>query len=118
MKPFIQPGDRVFIVRTSDPVLPGHAIAFFNSDQLIIHRVYAVRKDRTENRQYRIWGDSSPDSHGEINLKSVEGRVHYLVRNGKKHSLWFRYPFCLLALLLGPLLKGCVVLSRGLGRKK
>jgi signal peptidase I len=118
MKPFMRPGDRVFIVRTTHRVLPGHVIAFFNNDQLIIHRVYAVRKDRNGNRHYRVCGDSSTDSHGDINAESVEGKVHHLLRNGKKHSLWFRYPFCLLALFLGPLLKACVPLSRILGIKK
>jgi hypothetical protein len=111
MKPFIRPGDSVFIVRTSHPVPPGHAIAFFNNDQLIIHRVYAVRKSQDGKRIYRIWGDSSPGSHGEIASGSVAGRVHHIVRKGGKHSLWFRYPFCIVALLLGPLLRTIVTIK-------
>lgn len=117
MKPFIRPGDRVLIVRTSHSVLPGHAIAFFNDDQLIIHRVYAVCKTADGKRIYKIWGDSSPNSHGRINEESVAGRVHHLLRNGKKHFLWFRYPFCLLALLLGPLLRVLVVVRKKIGMR-
>jgi len=112
MKPFIRAGDRVFVVRTPHPVQTGHAIAFFNEDQLIIHRVYAVGKGEDGNWIYRIWGDSSPDSHGRINSESVAGRVHHLLRKGRKHSLWFQNPLCLFALLLGPLFQASARISR------
>jgi hypothetical protein len=103
----------VLIVHSSKAVLPGQIIAFFNSDQLIIHRVYAVKKGVDGNLLYAVWGDSSPGSHGEISVSAVAGRVHHLVRNGKKHSLWFFYPFCLLALLTGPLLRASVKNTKG-----
>jgi Peptidase S24-like len=112
MKPFIQPGDRVFVVRTLHPVQAGHVIAFFSNDQLILHRVYATEKGADGNWIYRVWGDSSPDSHGRINSESAAGRVHHLLRKGRKHSLWFQNPLCLLALSLGPLFQAFSLLSR------
>jgi signal peptidase I len=112
MKPFIRQGDRVVIFRTTKPVLPGHVIAFFNNDQLIVHRVYAVKGDPIGSRLYAVCGDSSVHSHGEINKESVIGRVHYLLRKGNKHSLWFQYPFCLLALLVGPFLRASVIMRK------
>jgi signal peptidase I len=112
MKPFIQPGDRVFVGRTPHPVQAGHVIAFFSNDQLIIHRVCAIGKGAGGNWIYRVWGDSSPGSLGKINSESVAGRVHHLQRKGRKHALWFQNPLCLLALSLGPLFQAFALLSR------
>jgi hypothetical protein len=100
MKPFILPGDTVHIAR-SNRLRTGHVIAFFNDQQLIVHRILSRKKTGSDNWQYKVWGDSSPGSQGEITGGSVEGRVRYILRNGARHSFWFTYPFCLFALVLG-----------------
>jgi hypothetical protein len=117
MKPFIRPGDTVKIIRTGTDFLPGHAIAFFNSDQLIVHRVYGRKKLPAGNRLYKVWGDSSPDSHGVVLPESVAGRVQYILRSGKKYSVWFNHPFCALSLPFG-LIFQAGVLFIGLFRTK
>jgi signal peptidase I len=114
MKPFILPGDRVHIALTPRPFMPGHALAFFTGNQLIIHRICAVRKDPDGNRIYSIRGDSSPDSHGEISAQFVAGRVQHVHRHGRKYYLWFHYPFCLVTLLVGPAMRVCVSLRKAL----
>jgi hypothetical protein len=108
MKPFIKSGDKITIIKTLSVPLQGQVIAFFNNDQLIVHRIWKRRKISTKKWLLNIWGDSSPDSKGEISQDSVIGIVSAAYRNNKKHTLFFKYPFCLLALALGPLLKALV----------
>jgi hypothetical protein len=105
MKPFIKSGDKITIIKTLSVPLQGQVIAFFNNDQLIVHRVWARRKLSNKTWLLKIWGDSSPDSKGEISQYSVIGIVSAACRTNKKHTLFFKFPFCLLALPLGILLQ-------------
>jgi signal peptidase I len=112
MKPFIKPGDRITIVKPSCAPFPGQVIAFFNNHQLIVHRIWKRRKVSNKKWLLKVWGDSSPNSHGEIHQDSVIGIVSAAHRDHRRHFLWFRFPFCLLAIPLGFLFQAGILLKQ------
>jgi hypothetical protein len=105
MRPFIQSGDRVAIVRLRRRPRCGDVAAFFNNDQLIVHRVTGWKRPANGCRLITVRGDSSPDSMGTIRPDEIIGIVSHVERNGKKRLLWFRFPFRLLAIPIGLVLQ-------------
>jgi hypothetical protein len=112
MSPFISNGDMVTVVAASRPVRCGEVAAFFAGDQLVLHRV--VGRERVPNGQWhiRVCGDSSPGSLGTVNLADIIGIVSYVKRHDGNHRIWFTYPFALLAIPLGNLLRAAITIKK------
>ena len=105
MKPFIRSGDVATIATIPAHPRLGQVAAFFNNDQLIMHRITRRKKIPDGSWDLSVYGDSSPRSGGRVASSQVIGVVLYLNRNHRKHSLWFRSPFRLLAVPIGFLMR-------------
>jgi hypothetical protein len=105
MRPFICDGDRASIVRPLRRPRYGDVAAFFKNDQLIVHRVVGWKRPANDCRLVIVRGDSSCHSTGTIGPDEIIGIVSHVERNGKKRSLWFRFPLRLLAIPVGLLLQ-------------
>jgi hypothetical protein len=115
MKPFIRSGDIATIVAIPSHPRLGQVAAFFNDDQLIMHRIARRKKIADGSWDLSVYGDSSPRSGGTIASSRVIGVVLYLNRNHRKHSLWFSSPFRLLAVPIGFLIRfwvRCIIFIR------
>jgi hypothetical protein len=112
MSPFISDGDTVTVVVANRPVRYGEVAAFFAGDQLVLHRV--VGRKRVPNGQWhiKVCGDSSPGSLGTVNLADVIGIVSHVNRHNRSHRIWFTYPFALLAIPLGNLLRAAIAIKK------
>lgn len=106
MKPFIRDGDTVSICRKSNVPFPGEVVAFFNGDQLFVHRIVWTKKVRGKGRLIWVWGDSSLHSLGKIWSSEIIGAVTHVSRNNKYHDLWLRFPFRMCAVLIGLTIQG------------
>jgi hypothetical protein len=111
MKPFIRDGDTVTICRKSSGLFPGRVVAFFNSDQLVVHRIIWMKKVSGKGRLLRVWGDSSLHSLGKVWSYEIIGMVTHVSRHDKKHDLWLKYPFCMCSVLIGFLIHGVLFLK-------
>jgi signal peptidase I len=101
MKPFIRSGDTVSLSPIADVPQLGEVIAFFNDDQLLVHRII-WRKHLVPGFWYFwVWGDSSPGMPGRVSLRECIGKVVRISRNNQRHNLWIYFPFRILALLAG-----------------
>lgn len=101
MKPFICSGDVASIVTTRSHPHLGEVVAFFNNDQLIMHRITRCKKRADGSWELVVRGDSSPCSEGTVVSSEIIGVVRSLNRNYRKHSLWFRFPLRLVAVPVG-----------------
>ena len=104
MKPFIRDGDTVSICRKSSGPFPGEVVAFFNDDQLFVHRIVWTGNVPGKGRILWVWGDSSLHSLGKIWSNEVIGTVTRVSRDNKHHDLWLRFPFRMCAVLIGYLI--------------
>jgi hypothetical protein len=118
MLPFIRPGDRVILEQSIKKPLLGRCVAFFEGDQLIVHRITRVMKNTPEGTLWSVSGDSSPHSLTMLQPSSCIGMATGAERNGKVHTLWFVPPCTLLAVVIGKLLRSFTASrSRISGRK-
>jgi hypothetical protein len=114
MKPFIRRGDVATIVASNSPPLRGEVVAFFNGNQLIVHRVLRRKKNGDRTWSLAVYGDSSPCSGGTVLSSRVIGIVRHIKRDGRKHSLWLSSPLRILALPAGFLFRCRVSIGRRL----
>lgn len=115
MKPFIRSGDVATIVTIPSYPRLGQVAAFFNNNQLIMHRIAGRKKIADGSWDLSVYGDSSPRSGGTVASSQVIGVVLYLNRNHRKHFLWFSSPFRLLAVPVGFLIRfwfRCIIFIR------
>jgi hypothetical protein len=101
MKPFIRCGDVATIVTIPSHPHLGQVAAFFNNDQLIMHRITRRKKTPYGSWNLSVYGDSSPFSGGKVDSSQVIGVVRYLNRNHRRHALWFSFPLCILVVPIG-----------------
>jgi hypothetical protein len=106
MKPFIRSGDTVTLARLTGEkgILPGTVVAFYCSDQLIVHRVICVKKNESGGKKLFVWGDSSWGMPAVIEAARCIGTVVAVTRNGRPAGRWLRFPFTLLAIGAGILI--------------
>jgi signal peptidase I len=112
MKPFIRDGDTVSLSRITTVPNLGEVVAFFNGDQLIVHRIVWRRHRAPGEWHFLVWGDSSPGMAGRVSMHECIGRVIRVTRNGKLASLWILFPFRIIALLAGIFLHAVHLLKR------
>jgi hypothetical protein len=112
MKPFIRDGDTVTICRKSSGLFPGRVVAFFNGDQLVVHRIIWMKKVSGKGKLLRVWGDSSLHSLGKVWSCKIIGMVTHISRHDKKHDLWLRFPFSMCAVLVGIFIHGVFLLRK------
>lgn len=112
MKPFIRNGDTVSLARISAVPGLGEVVAFFNGDQLIVHRIVWRKNHAPGEWHFRVWGDSSPGRPGRVTKHECIGKVVRITRNKKPASLWILFPFRIFALLAGIFLHTVHLLKR------
>jgi hypothetical protein len=98
MWPFIRPNDRIRIVPHKPLSLrAGQVVAFFENDQLIVHRILWPF---TPGRWSHVWvcGDSSPGSRTAVPTEKIIGVVC-------DNRIWFHFPGTYLALAMGFVLR-------------
>jgi hypothetical protein len=92
----------VTIVRTQKGPAPGHVIAFFAQDQLILHRVlWACRKSRQGVGSVWVQGDAMPFSYAKIAVDDVVGTAVSLSKNPSMRDWWLRPPLSIAAVEIG-----------------
>jgi hypothetical protein len=106
MKPFIRSGDIVSLSVMADIPCLGEVIAFFNDDQLLVHRIIWRKRLGPGDWRFWVWGDSSPGMPGKVSLSECLGKVVSLSRNNRKRNLWIFYPFRIIAIMAGIFLHG------------
>jgi hypothetical protein len=110
MWPFIKSGDLVTIVPCKKMPVIGSAVAVFNHDQCIVHRVVKRREHPGAIGEVWICGDSSPGFHVRIPPDEIVGIVSSLERNGTRQTHWLRPPLSLAALLIGRIMRTLIVI--------
>jgi len=94
MRPFIEPGDLVHVVKGLRGPAVGRVVAFFNDEQMIVHRILGY------NRQagaFLIAGDSSPGSGTHIEESAIAGTVIFTTRNKRTQKAFFNPPMQFIA---------------------
>jgi hypothetical protein len=112
MWPFIRDGDRVRIQRSDHPPTLGSVAAFFNAEQLIVHRVVWTMRRPDSSRDIWLWGDSSPLSLSKKNSTRIAGVIAGTLHHGRLHRFWFTTPARLMCLPLGVGLQLLVLVKR------
>jgi hypothetical protein len=118
MWPFIEPGDKVFIRKKPFRPSLGVVVAFFNENQLVVHRIIGVKKKEGDTWQLLIHGDSSPRSQSKIESDQIVGTVEYVKRGNKKITCWFIFPLRIVIIPLGFILQLLVWIKVGIRRNK
>lgn len=101
MKPFIRSGDTVSLSSISGIPRLGEIVAFFNVNQLLVHRIIWRKRLSTGDWHFWVWGDSSPGMPGKVSLSECLGKVVLLSRKGRPERPRLLFPFRLLAILTG-----------------
>jgi signal peptidase I len=112
MKPFIGSGDTVSLSPYRDAPRLGEVIAFFNDNQLLVHRIIWRKKVALGEWDFWAWGDSSPGKPGRVSSRECIGRVTGITRNARSRNLWILFPFRIFALIAGIFLHALYLLKR------
>jgi signal peptidase I len=112
MKPFIRSGDTVTLSRKENPPRLGEVIAFFNEDQLLVHRVVWRKRFASGIWRIWVWGDSSPGMPGSVLSDEYVGKVVSITRNNRPSGIWIRFPLRIIALPAGIFLHLAHVLKK------
>ena len=117
MWPFIRSGDTISIRHKPEKYSLGSVIAFFNEDQLIVHRVIWHKKIACDEWEIFVHGDASPCSTVKIKPDHIIGTVEYVKRHNTIITLSFNDPYRIIAIPLGFILQFLVSIKTGIRRK-
>jgi hypothetical protein len=93
----------------------GAVVALFAADQLIVHRVVAIRRGTT-GLDVIIAGDSSPGSHARMPVSELVGEIESVSRGPAVINAWLSPPLGVLAVYAGYGLRFLVRLKSTISR--
>jgi signal peptidase I len=105
MWPVIRSGERVTIISKPETPVVGFVVAFFNGNQLIVHRIISFKKLGNGEYSLRIQGDSSVSSRSQVFWHECIGIASHLTRNNKTIKWIFSIPFTRVIILSGYILR-------------
>ena len=87
MLPVIWPGDTLIVDRVlPDEILLGDVLVFRRADTLCAHRVIGNRS-HLSGGHWITRGDALPEPDSPVDASEILGRVSFLIRAGRLHSL-------------------------------
>lgn len=92
MWPFIRNNDILCINQQFKKPQLGMVIAFFNENQLLVHRIIRYKKANEGTWEITLHGDSSPYSQAKILSHHIVGTLSHIKRNDKIIKIWFSPP--------------------------